>query len=112
MSIDPLEWICPLLAIDANAFNHGGTPEFAAICAVARRHNDISRVLSTTPDLRGGRPTEAQSAGPSSLRRLRGWACRTRTGESVRALSDWNSVTTSFEIGASLAVETLRVQAA
>src|SRR4029079_2720754 len=32
--------------------------------------------------------------------RLPGWACRTRTCESVRALSDWNSVTTSFEIGA------------
>jgi hypothetical protein len=29
--------------------------------------------------------------------RLPGWACRTRTCESVRALSDWNSVTTSFE---------------
>ena len=36
--------LCPLLAIDANAFNHGGTLEFAAICAVARRHNDMSRV--------------------------------------------------------------------
>ena len=50
VSIDPLDWICPLLAVDADAFNHGGTPQFAAICAVARRHNDISRVLSTTPD--------------------------------------------------------------
>jgi uncharacterized protein len=50
VSIDPPDWICPLLAIDADAFNHGGTPELAAICAVARRHNDISRVLSTTPE--------------------------------------------------------------
>jgi uncharacterized protein len=50
MSIDPLDWICPLIAVDADAFNHGGTPEFAAICAVALRHNDISRVLSTTPE--------------------------------------------------------------
>jgi uncharacterized protein len=50
VSIDPLDWICPLLAIDADAFNHSGTPEFAAICAVARRHNEISRILSTTPD--------------------------------------------------------------
>jgi uncharacterized protein len=50
VSIDPPDWICPLLAIDADAFNHGDTPEFAAICAVARRHNDISRVLSTTPE--------------------------------------------------------------
>src|SRR5882757_4041244 len=30
VSISPLDWICPLLAIDADAFNHGGTPEFAA----------------------------------------------------------------------------------
>jgi uncharacterized protein len=49
VSIDPLEWICPLLAVDADAFNHGGTSEFAAISAVAQRHNDISRILSTTP---------------------------------------------------------------
>jgi hypothetical protein len=50
VSIDPLDWICPLLAVDADAFNHGSTSEFTAICAVARRHNDISRVLTTTPD--------------------------------------------------------------
>jgi uncharacterized protein len=43
-------WICPLLAIDADAFNHGETPEFAAISAVALRHNEISNTLSTTPD--------------------------------------------------------------
>jgi uncharacterized protein len=42
VSIGPLDWICPLLAIDADAFNHGGTPEFAAISAVALRHNDIT----------------------------------------------------------------------
>ena len=47
VSFDPREWICPLLAIDADAFNHGGTPEFAAISAVAVRHNDISNILST-----------------------------------------------------------------
>jgi uncharacterized protein len=50
VSVDPPDWICPLLAVDADAFNHDGTPEFAAICAVARRHNDISHVLSTTPN--------------------------------------------------------------
>src|ERR1700751_2670347 len=49
VSFDPREWICPLLAIDADAFNHGGTPEFAAISAVALRHNEISQTLSTTP---------------------------------------------------------------
>jgi uncharacterized protein len=30
--------------------DHGGTPEFAAISAVAVRHNDISNILSTAPD--------------------------------------------------------------
>ena len=49
VSINPLDWICPLLAIDADAFNHGGTPEFAAISAVVQRHNDISNTLSTNP---------------------------------------------------------------
>jgi uncharacterized protein len=49
LSISPLDWICPLLAIDADAFNHGGTPEFAAISAVALRHNEISNTLSTAP---------------------------------------------------------------
>lgn len=49
VSMSPLDWIYPLLAIDADAFNHGGTPEFAAISAVALRHNEISQILSTTP---------------------------------------------------------------
>ena len=49
VSISPLDWIGPLLAVDADAFNHGGTPEFAAISAVARHHNDISNTLSTAP---------------------------------------------------------------
>ena len=49
VSISPLDWICPLLAIDADAFNHGGTPEFAAISAVVQRHNEITNVLSTAP---------------------------------------------------------------
>ena len=50
VSFDPREWICPLFAIDADTFNHAGTPEFAAISAVAVRHNDISNILSTAPD--------------------------------------------------------------
>ncbi|MGY4601536.1 hypothetical protein ACVWXL_009282 [Bradyrhizobium sp. GM22.5] len=49
VSMSPLDWICPLLAIDADAFNHGGTPDFAAISAVALRHNEISQILSTAP---------------------------------------------------------------
>lgn len=50
VSMSPLDWICPLLAIDADAFNHGDTPEFAAISAVALRHNEISQTLSTRPN--------------------------------------------------------------
>ena len=50
VSISPLDWICPLLAIDADAFNHGGTAEFAAISAVAQHHNAVSKTLSTNPD--------------------------------------------------------------
>jgi uncharacterized protein len=50
VSIDPLDWICPLLAVDADAFNHGSTPEFAAISAVAQHHNEISNLLSTAPE--------------------------------------------------------------
>jgi uncharacterized protein len=50
VSLDPPDWICPLLGIDVDAFNRGGTPEFAAISAVAMRHNEISNTLSTTPD--------------------------------------------------------------
>jgi hypothetical protein len=36
--MSPLDWICALLAIDADAFNHGDTSEFAAISGVALRH--------------------------------------------------------------------------
>ena len=43
VSISPLDWICPLLAVDADAFNHGGTAEFAAISAVVQHHNGISQ---------------------------------------------------------------------
>jgi uncharacterized protein len=46
---EPLDWICPLLAINADALNYGDTPEFAAISAVALGHNEISQTLSTTP---------------------------------------------------------------
>jgi yecA family protein len=51
VSMDPRQWICPLLGIDPDAFNHGGTPEFAALCAVIVRHNEISDTLPTRPDL-------------------------------------------------------------
>jgi uncharacterized protein len=50
VSISPLDWICPLLAVDADAFNHGGTPEIAAISGVVQHHNAISKTLSNNPD--------------------------------------------------------------
>lgn len=50
VSMDPPDRLCPLLGIEVDAFNHGGTPEFAAISAVAVRHNAISETLSTTPE--------------------------------------------------------------
>jgi hypothetical protein len=43
---------------------------------------------------------------------LAGWAFRIRTGESVRKLSDWISLTTSPEVGASRGAEPLRARAA
>ncbi|MGY8669181.1 UPF0149 family protein [Bradyrhizobium sp. UFLA05-109] len=46
-SMSPPDWICSPLALDADAFNHGGTLKFAAISTVALHHNDISTVLST-----------------------------------------------------------------
>src|SRR5262244_58551 len=68
-----------------------------------------------------GRPARARenacagrdpSAAADRETLLRGWAYRIRTGESGRGLSDWNCVTTSPEVGASPAAETLRVRAA
>jgi uncharacterized protein len=49
VSMDPPEWICPLLGIGIDAFNHGGTPEFAAISAVAVRYNAIVGTLTNAP---------------------------------------------------------------
>ena len=49
VSMDPREWICPLLGVAREAFDHGDTAEFAAISAVAVRHNVIANTLSTAP---------------------------------------------------------------
>ena len=90
VSMSPLDWICPLLAIDADAFNHGGTPEFAAISAVALRHNEISQILSTTPSQFAPmhrRVTSRHRVGPicgskdSTFR----WATRSSASASTRS---------------------------
>lgn len=48
VSLSPPDWICPLLGVEPDAFNHD-TEEFAAIAATAARHNAISNQLSTDP---------------------------------------------------------------
>jgi len=45
VSLHPVRWIEALLAVDDAAFDIGGTPEFAAIKAVADRHNAISEAM-------------------------------------------------------------------
>jgi uncharacterized protein len=84
VSISPLDWICPLLAIDADAFNHGGTPEFAAISAVVQRHNDISNLLSTAPD----RFAPMHSRKPNGIVDARPWCQGFHTAMRLR-LSAW-----------------------
>src|ERR1700678_4496559 len=68
VSMDPPDWICPLLGIEADAFNHGGTPEFAAISAVAVRHNAIVETLSNAPTtfepIFARKPNKDIDAGP------------------------------------------------
>jgi uncharacterized protein len=43
------EWICPLLDVDPDDFNHD-TRTFSAIAATLMRHNAISSTLSTRPE--------------------------------------------------------------
>ncbi len=49
VSMAPEEWVCPLLGVDPDAFNHD-TEEFSAIAATLMRHNAISETLSTRPE--------------------------------------------------------------
>jgi uncharacterized protein len=49
VSMNPDEWVCPLLGVEPDAFNHD-TEEFAAIAAALMRHNAISDTLSTKPE--------------------------------------------------------------
>lgn len=48
VSMSPEEWVCPLLGVEPDAFNHD-TEEFSAIAATLMRHNAISDTLSTRP---------------------------------------------------------------
>jgi yecA family protein len=49
VSMNAEEWVCPLLGVEPDAFNHD-TEEFSAIAATLMRHNAISNTLSTAPE--------------------------------------------------------------
>jgi yecA family protein len=49
VSMPSEDWVCPLLGVDPDAFNHD-TEEFSAIAATLMRHNAISERLSTKPE--------------------------------------------------------------
>src|ERR1700681_2293374 len=49
VSMMPEEWICPLLGVDPDDFNHD-TETFSAIAATLMRHNAIVKTLSTKPE--------------------------------------------------------------
>jgi uncharacterized protein len=68
-SMSPRVWICPARhrRRRSQPRRHGGAPEFAAISAVALRHNEISQVLSTTPN-QFARCTVANPNGDIDLR--------------------------------------------
>ena len=75
----------------------------------------IRRLIRGSLSLRDGaraQPRPHTTIGEMGLITGLNGAYRIRTGESVRELSDWNFLTTSPEVGASLAAETLRVRAA
>ena len=49
VSMAPEEWVCPLLGVVPDAFNHD-TEAFSAIAATLILHNAISEALSTRPE--------------------------------------------------------------
>ena len=49
VSMYPEEWVCPLLGVAPDAFNHD-TKTFSAIAATLMRHNAIVKTLSTKPE--------------------------------------------------------------
>ena len=49
ISMMPEEWVCPLIGVDPDDFNHD-TETFSAIAATLMRHNAIGATLSTRPD--------------------------------------------------------------
>jgi hypothetical protein len=81
VSFDPREWIYPLLAIDADAFNHSGTPEFGAISArAATAEGGLQGALLTNKDDTWAKSLGAPLTGATQgrvleQRRCRGFEC-------------------------------------
>jgi len=75
VSMMPEEWVCPLLGVDPDDFNHD-TETFSAIAATLMRHNAISSTLPTKPNsfkplflcsLRPSPKTRGATFQPSSM---------------------------------------------
>jgi uncharacterized protein len=49
VSLNPPDWVCPLLGVELDAFNHDNE-EFSTIAAAATRHNMVSDTPSTKPE--------------------------------------------------------------
>jgi len=92
----------------ADAFNHGGTPEFAVISAVAVRH-DISNTLSTAPDrfepIYPRKPNRDIDARPCcwgfyaamQLRMSAGHPCPTRTASTTACSCSSSSIPSTIK---------------
>lgn len=84
VSIDPLAWNLSAARRRCQCLQSRRYPEFAAICAVARRRNDISRVLSSTPH----RFEPMHRRKPNDDVDLRPW-CRGFYAAMRLRMSDW-----------------------
>jgi hypothetical protein len=66
VSISPPDWICPLLVIDADAFNHGGTP--SSLRFRPSRCATMTSVTFFPPHHIGSRRSMAASRMATSMR--------------------------------------------
>jgi uncharacterized protein len=89
VSMPPEEWVCTMLGVDADAFNHD-TEEFSAIAATLTRHNAISDTLSTNPE--GFEPFHART--PVSEVDARPWRMGFYAVMQLRLL-DWSQLLAS-----------------
>ena len=71
VSMMPEEWVCPLIGVDPDDFNHD-TDTFSAIAATLMRHDAIVDTLSTRPKASNPCSCADQTAG--STRNPGAWA--------------------------------------